>query len=161
MLKLINVDKIERIKIPEVNIWDVSLEETYNLSKEMIEFIKKDKELGLSACQVGVFKQMFIMKYDNSFKLIINPQKPKSLNSGKTKKYQEGCLSLPNEIYHTRRFISIWTEYYTINASDLGSPINFVKEHLIFKNLEACIFLHEYDHCNGITLRMKGMKLIN
>ena len=155
MLKLINVDKIERIKIPEVNIWNESLKETYNLSKEMIEFIKKDKELGLSACQVGVFKQMFIMKYNNSFKLIINPQKPKSLNSGKTKKYQEGCLSLPNEIYHTRRFISIWTEYYTIRNLP---EIHFVKEHLIFRNLEACIFLHEYDHCNGITLRMKGRK---
>ena len=158
MLKLINVDKIERIKIPEVNIWDVSLEETYNLSKEMIEFIKKDKELGLSACQVGVFKQMFIMKYDNSFKLIINPQKPKSLNSGKTKKYQEGCLSLPNEIYHTRRFISIWTEFYTIRNLP---EIHFVKEHLIFRNLEACIFLHEFQHLQGITLRMVGMKLIN
>ncbi len=158
MLKLINVDKIERIEIQEVNIWDKSLEETYNLSKEMIEFIKKDKELGLSACQVGVFKQMFIMKYNNSFKLIINPQKPKSLNSGKTKKYQEGCLSLPNEIYYTRRFISIWTEFYTIRNL-FSIEKEFIKEHLIFKNLEACIFLHEYDHCNGITLRMKGMKL--
>ena len=161
MVKLIDVDKIENISTSKVDIKDKSLlSDIYDLSQEMIEFTE-NIGLGLSACQIGIFKQIFIMKYnDNNFKLMINPQKPKPLNNGKTAIYQEGCLSLPNELYHTRRFTGIWVEFYTINSSNLGSPINFVKENLVLKNLEACIYQQEFQHLQGITLRMIGIKLI-
>jgi len=157
-MKLIKTDQIENITIPIVDIKSESINKLYDFYQEMIKFIKK-KGLGLAACQVGTFKQFFVMKIKDNFKIIINPRF-KPLSSGKTKKYNESCLSLPKETYQTSRFIKIWTEFYTINESDLGSPINFVKENLILKQFEACTFQHEYDHCQGITLQGRGIKVL-
>lgn len=62
---------------------------------------------------------------------------------------EEGCLSLPNEVYKVRRYKNIGTAFY----DEMG---RFNNQR--FKDLIARVYQHELDHLNGILISSKQIK---
>lgn len=124
-----------------------------NTLQEMIKLTKtfKDPEgVGLASTQVGLDKSFFVAKKGGKFISVINP---KIISVGKrTKKYFEGCLSVPNMWGEVKRAINIKVSYQTPEGKTVTMPL---------KGVLAWIFQHEIDHLNGIlfsnrVLEQKG-----
>jgi peptide deformylase len=110
--------------------------------KEMVKLTKTfvDPEgVGLASTQVGENEQYFVSKgEDGAFKTYFNP---KILSySKKTKKFIEGCLSIPNYWGEIERPIAITVSYMNEGGQT-------VKERLT--DFEAHVFQHEVDHLHG------------
>ena len=110
--------------------------------KEMVKLTKTfvDPEgVGLAATQVGLSEQYFVAKDDNgTFRAYFNPKITKY--SKRTKKYFEGCLSIPN----------FWGEVVRstqVTVSYLDDKGNHHTE--VLKGTDAWIFQHETDHLAG------------
>lgn len=121
--------------------------------KEMVKLTKTftDPEgVGLAATQVGLEESFFVAKNGKDFISAINP---KILRESKqTKKYFEGCLSVPNMWGEVIRSTSIKVSYQDIKGKTVTVPL---------KGTLAWIFQHEIDHLNGIlfsnrVLEQKG-----
>lgn len=124
-----------------------------NTLKEMVKLTKtfKDPEgVGLASTQVGLGEAFFVAKNDKKFVSIINPKIIST--SKKTKKYFEGCLSIPNMWGEVRRHIGIKVSYQDETGKTITQAL---------KGVLAWIFQHEIDHLNGIlfsdrVLEQKG-----
>lgn len=109
--------------------------------EEMYKLMINKKGIGLAAPQVGISKSFFIIKYDNSYLVIINP---KILNKSNTKiALREGCLSFPNKQVIRFRSDRVLTEFYNSNNKKI------IKE---FSGIYARVFQHEFDHLQGKTI---------
>jgi peptide deformylase len=148
-MELISVDRIENIKLQKVDINEKPSVDLAYFIMDMIDFAKYKNGLGLSACQIGIFDKIFVAKLNNDFCAVINPSY-KPIVNGKSQIYEEGCLSLPHELYLVKRYNQILANYYSFEGD------RFIKMQKVFKLLDAVAFQHETDHCNGITIRMKG-----
>ena len=130
------------------------------IGKDMISTMEQHSGLGISANQVGVDGQIFVMKtllnkkYGSPL-VVINP-----IIKGLSKEMElgpEGCLSHPDLFLRIRRPISCMVEFDTL-ANDMETVI---KVETKFDDIDARIFLHEYDHLHGIefTDRVSPLKL--
>lgn len=127
---------------------------------DMIDLMNKESGLGLSANQVGLNAQIFVMKpvlnkSHGSPLIVINP-----VIKGLSKEIDEGvegCLSHPDLILKVRRPISCMVEFDTL-TSDYKDVIHVDTK---FDDIDARIFLHEYDHLHGIQFidRVSKLKL--
>jgi len=127
---------------------------------DMIYLMQKHSGLGLSANQVGLDAQIFVMrpvlnKKWGSPLTVINP-----IIKGLSKEMEigvEGCLSHPDLLLKVKRPISCIVEFDTL-ASD-GKTI--IHTDTKFDDIDARIFLHEYDHLHGIQFidRVSKFKL--
>jgi len=107
---------------------------------DMIDLMNKESGLGLSANQVGLNAQIFVMKpvlnkTHGAPLIVINP-----IITGLSKEIEEGiegCLS------HT-----LTNDYK--NVIHVGTKFN---------DIDARIFLHEYDHLHGIQFVDRVSKL--
>ena len=114
---------------------------------DMLEIMNKNSGLGLSANQVGFNGQIFVMKAllnkeYGSNTVVINP-----VVKGLSKEQElgiEGCLSHPD------LFLRV--------TPDLKTVIHVETK---FDDIDARIFLHEYDHLHGIQFinRVSKFKL--
>lgn len=109
--------------------------------KEMIKLTRsfKDPEgVGLASTQVGLEEAFFVAKNGQKFQSFINP---KILSTGKrTKKYLEGCLSVPGMWGEVKRSLQIKVSYLDESGKILTKAL---------KGIPAWIFQHEVDHLNG------------
>lgn len=121
--------------------------------KEMIKLTKTFTDpqgVGLASTQIGLDESFFIALNAKKFQSFINP---KIISAGKrTKKYFEGCLSIPNMWGEVKRHTNIKVSYQTENG-------NIVSQ--VLRGVPAWIFQHEIDHLNGIlfserVLQQKG-----
>lgn len=120
---------------------------------EMVKLTKtfKDPEgVGLASTQVGLDGAFFVAKKGEKFIPVINP---KILSTGKrTKKYFEGCLSVPNMWGEVKRALTIKVSYQNPQGKTITVTLTGVL---------AWIFQHEIDHLNGTlfsdrVLQQKG-----
>jgi peptide deformylase len=143
-----------------VKKFDYELMHPAPLALDMIDIMNKESGLGLSANQVGLNAQIFVMKtilnktHGNPL-VVINP-----IITGLSKEIEEGiegCLSHPDLFLKVRRPISCTVEFDTL-TNDLKSVIHVDTK---FDDIDARIFLHEYDHLHGIqfTNRVSKLKL--
>ena len=130
------------------------------IALDMIDLMNKHSGLGLSANQVGFPWQIFVMrallnKAHGDPLAVINPI-IKGL-SEELERGVEGCLSHPGLIIKVRRPISAMVEFDTLTP-DNKSTIHVETK---FDDLDARIFLHEYDHLYGIQFidRVSKLKL--
>lgn len=107
--------------------------------KNLLNVLRKTKGLGLAAVQVGCLKRVFVMHWDKKVYIIINPKI--NSRSWRRVKMVEGCLSYPGIEVSVRR--SQWVDVVYTNGS--GDEIS-----KRFEGMLARIFLHEFDHLNGI-----------
>ena len=128
------------------------------IALDMIDLMVKEGGLGLSANQVGVPFQIFVMKpvlnkQYGDVTVVMNPI-IKGL-SKETEEGPEGCLSHPGLFLKVKRPISCIVEFDTL-TSDFKNVIHVETK---FDDIDARIFLHEYDHLHGIQYIDRVSKL--
>lgn len=109
--------------------------------KSMIKLTKTFKNpegVGLASTQVGLDESYFVAKKGQKFMSVINPKIISS--SKKTKKYFEGCLSIPNIWGEVKRHLGIKVSYQDESGEN---------HTILLKGTLAWIFQHEIDHLNG------------
>lgn len=133
-------------KSSEVDMNNVKL--TKNIHDALMAVFNKleGKAQGLSAIQCGLPYCAILLRYVKGEEPII-AYNPKVLVKVGSKKSNEGCLSEGNKRYIVSRPILIKVEYVTRYKEK-------VIEWLPYK--KARIFMHEYDHLQGVLLQDKG-----
>ena len=144
----------------KVKPFDFETLDAKELSSAMIELMIKEHGIGLSANQVGFPMQIFVMKALLNKKhgdpvVVMNP-----VIKGLSEEIEagvEGCLSHPELILKVRRPVSVMVEFDTL-TSDMKDVIHIEAK---YDDIDARIFLHEYDHLYGIQFidRVSKLKL--
>ena len=99
--------------------------------------------IGLSANQIGISERVFIMMLNMETEETITCFNPRII-----KRYEddvsceEGCLSLPDEIINIQRPNRIVVKYEDEDKKDHKIKLD---------GLAARVFLHEFDHLEGIV----------
>jgi len=125
------------------------LDDAIALSVDLFDTMKKYNGIGLSANQIGINRNMFVISIDGIDKIFINPCVIQS--SSETEKQLEGCLSLPGLHLPVSRPIT--------------ATVSWIDENKIsqISNLEGLycrVFLHELDHSFGILIDDRVSKLV-
>ena len=123
----------------KVKEFDFNKLDAISISNEMIELIETAGGMGLSANQVGLDAQIFVMKphlLENKEPFaLINPE----LESV-TVNYEEmpeGCLSHPDLFLKVKRPKGVIAKYLDINAKECKIELY---------DIDARCLLHEFDH---------------
>ena len=115
------------------------------LSNTLVENMIHYKGIGISANQIGIWERAFAMIRDWEHNEIIVCFNPKIIKKYSEKvEMEEGCLSYPDLFLKISRPKKIVVKY-----EDANKKIHKLK----LDGLSARIFLHEYDHMEGITYR--------
>ena len=127
--------------------------EEQKLMDDMLETMYDAKGIGLAAIQIGVPKRIIVMDLSkegekNDPMYFINPV-IKNKNQDLSK-YEEGCLSVPNQFIEVNRPSKCEVEYLDYNGE---------KKNLKCDNLLATCIQHEIDHLEGITILTYVSKL--
>ena len=131
----------------QVKKFDFNTMDPGEISKNMIDLMHKYKGIGLAANQVGVDAQIFVMGEKDPM-TVINP----IVTEVGTEKVEmeEGCLSFPGLYMKVSRPSVVSVQYLDIEQ----------KECIIkLEGFHARVFLHEYDHLQGITFDQRVSKL--
>jgi peptide deformylase len=104
--------------------------------------------LGLSANQVGLNLRAFVIGNDDFRMSVFNPEIVSV--SSDTTLMEEGCLSFPGVFLKVQRPTTIKVRYQNPKGELVEEDYN---------GLTARIFLHEYDHMQGITMQSRVSKL--
>jgi len=138
----------------KVKEFDFDELDALTVSKDMIDLMSNADGIGLSANQVGLDAQIFVMKphlLENKEPFaLINPQ----LESV-TVNYEEmpeGCLSHPDLYLKVKRPRGVIAKYLDTDAKECKIELY---------DIDARCFLHEFDHLQGIefTDRVSRLKL--
>ena len=119
-----------------------------NLNRREISRILKEnmihyEGIGLSANQIGIGERVFVMMLNIETEETItcfNPRIIKKYNDCGW--FEEGCLSFPDEIINIQRPNRIVVKYEDEDKKDHKIKLD---------GLAARVFLHEYDHLQGIV----------
>jgi len=142
-LQLVSPDNNILYNVPPSYDFSIHNETTELSANLMFSRMQELGGMGLAANQVGVNTQFFTMGVDVLRMDVFNP---KILSTEGEITTEEGCLTYPGIFLQLKRPLTIEVEFYT------------AKEELIktkLTGLTARIFLHEYDHLNGITFKEK------
>ena len=118
--------------------------EEQNLMDDMIETMYKANGIGLAAIQIGIPKRIIVMDITRNDEkknpmFFVNPI-IKNKNSDLSR-YEEGCLSVPDQFAEVDRPSSCEVEYLDYNGE---------KKFLKTSGLLATCIQHEMDHLEGI-----------
>tara|TARA_B100001996_G_scaffold240504_1_gene185948 strand:- start:51 stop:494 length:444 start_codon:yes stop_codon:yes gene_type:complete len=117
------------------------------LSYTLTENMFHHNGVGLSANQIGIEERVFVMMVDIDLQETITCFNPKIIKESKEEVImEEGCLSYPEMYLDILRPRSIIVKY-----EDEGKSI--IKRRL--EGYIARIFLHEYDHMEGIDFTQR------
>lgn len=119
---------------------DTNADDLRTLAGEMTLLMEEYGGIGLAAPQVGVLQRLIVIKDEDEFLTMVNPE----IHHREDKhQMEEGCLSLPDiQVNVTREFL------LKVAAIDiLGNPLEFEAE-----GLPARIIQHEVDHLDGVLI---------
>ena len=123
----------------QVELFDFEKLNPLEISDRMIETMEKNNGIGLSANQVGINAQIFVMKTSvGEYITAINPvivELGKQIETG-----VEGCLSFPNLVLAISRPTTVTATFLDKYAQSCI---------MVFDGIDARCFLHEYDHLHG------------
>lgn len=124
-------------KVKDVELNDVlALADTF---EQMHETMLKSRGIGLSASQVGIDLNAFVMNCMGIKRTCVNPEIIST--SDEMTVEEEGCLSFPNLRLPVNRPFSIIASWIDEQGYEHTETL---------MGLEARCFLHEWDHCQGI-----------
>lgn len=108
-----------------------------NLVQDLLDTVDDPGRAGVSANQIGVSLRAFSYNIDGKIGYVLNPV----LEETRGEQYgDEGCLSLPNLWYKTKR-----ADYARVRGMDLdGNEIVLEGDGIMGRMLQ-----HETDHLNG------------
>lgn len=106
--------------------------------------------VGLSANQVGLPFRVFVMGNPTNKESIIPVFNPDIINySDEQEVAEEGCLSLPGYLLAVKRPTEIRVRMSTVDDK---------RDSAKFNGYTARIFLHEYDHMEGVDFRSRATR---
>ena len=117
------------------------------LAQTLVESMLHHRGVGLSANQIGINERAFAMVSDiETMQVIVvfNPKIIKEYNKKET--MEEGCLSSPETFLQIERPYRI-----VVKFEDEEKTVHKIK----MEGLMARIFLHEYDHMEGINFTQR------
>jgi len=123
------------------------------IKNDLIETMNNFNGIGLSASQVGIMERVFVMYENFQKREVIACFNPKiTYESDEEIFMDEGCLSYPGLWLSIKRPFLIEVEYEDENGELIKNK---------FSDLEARVFLHEYDHMQGtnFTKRVSRLRL--
>ena len=139
-------------KVKTFNFDNIDAVET---AQKMVDIMGNSRGIGLSANQVGLDAQIFVMQPTRHKEIkdpfaVINPVVQKI--SEETSLEYEGCLSYPNLILKISRPSKLVASFLDADAKECIIELD---------GYDARCFLHEYDHLQGIdfTDRVSKLKL--
>lgn len=119
---------------------EILSEETQNFIADLKGVMFDNNGIGISAVQVGVLKRILIIDTEDFHQVMINPV---ILKQSHTKSNMtEGCLSFPGKRINIKRPSYVSVKYLDNNAKLMYSDL---------VGIEARVFLHEYEHLQGIV----------
>lgn len=117
----------------------------FDLTLAMVDFMKKNTALGLSANQVGHPVQLFVFgdpKTESSIKAVINPRVV--FQKDEYEYLVEGCLSYPGYFVKVKRPKQIRVRYQNLEGK--------IESHT-YIGMTCRIFMHEFSHLQGLTIK--------
>jgi peptide deformylase len=124
-------------------VWEHEYDQLPDLVSRMTEVMKRCDGIGLSAPQIGVFKNVFIMETaSGAVSSFVNPKI--TAMYGKEVDGFESCLSIPPE---GNGCIVSRMEHVEIMASSASSP--WIEKKHKMSYLQASVVQHETDHLFG------------
>lgn len=159
---LVKSEKIKNIPDSNESTW-IANDNFINIIWRMIATCIINDRVGLSAPQIGIFKEFFVMRlfdlsgegvkplekiiHKSPFIVLINPSWTlNNKNEARVSAY-ESCLSFPGEDILVERPHSITVQYTTLNKNN--ENYNLFEE---FYGWRARIFLHEWEHLYAKTI---------
>lgn len=117
------------------------------LLDDMYETMQFANGVGIAAPQVGVLKRIAIIKHEDEFFELINPQ---IIATEGTQICNEACLSVPGLCGDIERPLQI-----TVTAQDrTGTEYTVTVSEFL-----ASVFCHELDHLDGILYRQNATNI--
>ena len=118
------------------------------LSKILYENMVHHNGVGLSANQIGINERVFIMVKDLEYNEILtcfNPRIVKAILEDMVV-MEEGCLSYPDKFIEVERSETVVVKYEDENKVD---------HKIKLEGFAARVFLHEFDHMQGINFTQR------
>jgi len=119
-----------------------------DFANDIYSFMKKYDGLGISACQVGIPYRIMSIRIDGTGDVppvLFNPKIVDICENNVIMK--EGCLSYPLLFMNVKRPDKVRVRYQNCKGEVFTNT---------FIGMTARIFLHEYDHLEGITFLKKA-----
>jgi peptide deformylase len=111
------------------------------LCQEMLQFMRFQQGIGLSANQVGLNLRLFVMQVHDRTRFCFNPE---IVTMGsKTVAMDEGCLSFVGKQCTIQRPEEVLVRYQDHRGFWIEDCLT---------GLESRCFQHELDHLNGVTM---------
>lgn len=118
-----------------------------NLERDLYETLDAEHGVGLAAPQVGVLRQICVIRIPAGYEYEDSPEtrltliNPEVMRAGGQEMDVEGCLSFPELIGDVPRYTSITVRSHTTDGKRVK-----IKAH----DYLARVMQHEIDHLNGI-----------
>jgi len=145
---LLSSDPLLRRKSKPVRKIDKKIKDLIKDLKDTLNVQKDPEGVGLAAPQIGKNIRIFVAKYKNFEKIVINPEIVKiqknDSEEDKTKSKKEileGCLSLPYYYGPLKRTPKITIKYMDQDGKTVTET---------FEGFHAQIIMHEIDHLEGV-----------
>lgn len=110
------------------------------LATELVEFMRSNNGIGLSANQVGLTYRVFAMEGEPAF-VCFNPRVV--LAGSNTVTLEEGCLSYPGLLIKVKRPRDVKVRFQGPDGDTYTKT---------FTGMSARVFQHELDHLDGVTM---------
>jgi peptide deformylase len=142
-LQLVSPDNSILYNTPPKYNFDLHKDTTELFANLMFSRMQELGGMGLAANQVGVNIQFFTMGLDVLRMDVFNPE---IISTDGEIITEEGCLTYPGIFLQIKRPLTIEVKFYNAKEEQIKTKLT---------GLTARIFLHEYDHLNGITFKEK------
>ena len=121
------------------------------IEEKLFDSMKHYQGIGLSANQIGIMERAFVMYSDVNKRETITCFNPEIVTQSDTEIIMdEGCITYPGLWLKVKRPDGIEVQY-----EDKTGEV----QHQAMFGLECRIFLHEYDHMEGVDFTQKVSKL--
>lgn len=115
-------------------------EDDLRIIEKMVDVMVANEGIGFAAPQIGIGKQIIVVRSDEDIIKLINPVILKKEGEEEAK---EGCLSLPDIYVDVKRAVYISVK----GMNERWEPVIIEAE-----GLTARILQHEIDHLNGVLI---------
>jgi peptide deformylase len=150
----INIIK-DKNKLRQVSQKVESVEYGEKIALLLLQSMKENPCIGLSAPQIGIFRKVFVVNVKEP-EIFINPEIIEA--SYETVPYVEGCMSIPNKSSKTVRRLSIKVKadnFEGVREFGIKDPDSIKSKKALYADLDLleCVAIqHEYDHLMGILM---------
>ena len=117
------------------------------LYAQLKETMIKNNGIGLSANQVGLPYSVFVMGNPADPEHVVGCFNPKVISTEEEWYVEEGCLSAPGLFIKVKR-PKIVRARYTVQTAETDT--------IRIDGMTARVYLHEYDHLQGITFKQRA-----